>query len=342
MRAVEFGTDRTARVVDVAPPRPDAGEVTVRITSAGVCGSDVTALRGVHPFRVPPLITGHEGGGIVTAVGDGVDPSWRGRPVALEPQRACGRCAPCTTGLVHLCRDRLMLGMAGWPGTLAEQVTAPVSCLHPVDDAVPAALLALAEPLAVAEHAVAAGPAPRGARVAVLGGGPIGALLVHLAATGGAEHLLATDPRAASREACTRVGAHATADPTTDGWRDAVRGDGFDLVHVAATAPGILDDAVALLRPRGTVVVVGLFAGPVTFDVAALQQDEKSLVGSTVYTADDFAAAARGLGEHWRTLAGLVTDGGGLDGAVAFLRAALDGRSDDVVKLLVDPADGAR
>lgn len=342
MRAVEFGTDRTARVVDRPVPEPARGEVQVRISSAGICGSDLTALRGAHPFRVPPLITGHEGGGRVTAVGDGVDPAWVGTAVALEPQRACGRCDPCTAGLVHLCRDRLMLGMSGWPGTLAEYVTAPPSCLHPVGDDVPDELLALVEPLAVAEHALATGPPVDGARVAVLGGGPIGALLVHLAVARGAAHVAVTDPRGSSREACRAVGAHVAVDPTAEGWRAGLRGPGFDTVLVAATAPGIVDDAVALLRPRGTAVVVGLFAAPVTFDVAALQQDEKAMVGSTVYTAADFTAAAAGLTAHWRELSALVTDGGGLDGAVAFLAGALHGRSDDVVKLLVRPGAGAR
>ncbi|MCD2191923.1 alcohol dehydrogenase catalytic domain-containing protein [Actinomycetospora endophytica] len=341
MRALEFTAEHLARVVDAPAPSPTPGEVLVAVTSAGVCGSDVTALKGVHPFRVPPLITGHEGGGAVVAVGEGVDDAWRGRVVALEPQRACGRCGPCTETpepLPHLCRDRLMLGMPAWPGTLAEYVTAPLACLYPVDGSVPDGLLALAEPLAVAEHAVRRGPDPRDREVAVLGGGPIGALLVHLAVAGGAAGVLATDPRRLARDTCARLGA-VVVDPTTAGAFDGRSGT-LDVVYVATTAPGVLDQAIALLRPRGTVVEVGLFGGRVEFDVVGLQQDEKTLTGSTVYTAADFAAAVAALERSWRDLAGLVTDGGGLDGVVGHLTDAVAGRPSDVIKLLVRP-DGS-
>ena len=345
MKAVEFTTDHLARVVDREVPTPAADEVLVRITSAGICGSDLTALKGAHPFRVPPLITGHEGGGTVVEVGSGVDPGWVGRPVALEPQRACGDCPMCAAGWPHLCRNRVMLGMAQWSGTLAEYVRAPTSCLHPADPAVPVELLALAEPLAVCEHALTMAPSLDGARVAVLGGGPIGALLVHLAQVRGATRVVATDPRPSSRDACTRMGAHACLDPTATGWREqACRDEAgapapMDVVLVAATAPTIVDDAIALLRPRGTAVQVGLFSAPVTVDVAALQQDEKTLVGSTVYAAADFAAAVAELGRSFAELAALVTDGDGLGGATDYLNAKVGGRPDEVVKLLVRPGD---
>lgn len=335
MRAVEFTADHTARVVDVAVPEPAEGEVLVQIASSGVCGSDVTALRGVHPFRVPPLISGHEGGGVVVGLGDGVDASWEGRAVALEPQRACGRCRPCEDGLPHLCRARLMLGMPGWAGTLAEYVTAPVACLHPAADAVPRELLALAEPLAVVHHALVMAGDVSGLAVAVLGGGPIGALAVHVARRAGARSVAATDPRPGNRDLCARLGADPVADPTTSEGREAIAQ--CDVVLVAAAAPTLVDDAVALLRPRGTVVQVGLFSGPVSVDVAALQQDEKTLVGSNVYTADDFAAAVETLEDSASTLEAMVTVRTDLQGAVDHLTAKAAGEPDEVVKLLALP-----
>lgn len=346
MQALEFTADGTARVVTTEEPTAAPGEVLVAITSAGVCGSDITALRGTHPFRVPPLITGHEGGGRVVAVGEGVDESWVDRSVALEPQRACGGCTMCAPddgpALPHLCRYRVMLGMAQWPGTLAEYVTAPVSCLHPVNPDVPTGLLALAEPLAVGAHAVGRGPDLAGRRVAVLGGGPIGALLVLLAVEAGATDVLLTDPREHCRSIAERLGAAATIDPTTDDGAAALAElDGrLDVVFMATTAPGVMDQSVALLRPRGTVVEVGLFGGPVEMDIGALQQDEKTLTGSTVYTAADVDAAVATLERSWRDLVPLVTDAGGLDGVVRHLAAVMAGRPGDVIKLLTRPGGG--
>jgi 2-desacetyl-2-hydroxyethyl bacteriochlorophyllide A dehydrogenase len=340
MRAIEFTTENLARVVHREVPVPGPGEVRVRITSAGICGSDLTALRGVHPFRIPPLISGHEGGGRVVEVHPGLPATWLGRQVAIEPQRACQGCDACAAGLPHLCRNRVMLGMAAWPGTLAEYVTVPVECLHPVDWSVAEELLALAEPLAVGHHALSMAPPLERSHVAVLGGGPIGALLVHLAVQAGAEAVVATDPRPPSRRACARLGASATADPREACWRDTVAdGHGFDVVFVATAAPGVLDDAAALLRPRGVAVEVGLFSGPVEFDVTALQQGEKTLVGSNVYTAADFDEAVGTLQRSASRLAALANDHGGLDRAVEYLNAKAAGRADDIIKLLIHPSE---
>jgi L-iditol 2-dehydrogenase len=336
MRALEFTADLEARVIDAEVPVPDPQEVLVAITSAGVCGSDVSALKGTHPFRRPPLITGHEGGGRVVEVGPDVEPGWVGRQVALEPQRSCGECGPCGDGLVHLCRNRLMLGMPGWTGTLAEYVTAPVACLHPVADEVPDGLLALAEPLAVAHHAQGRAPDLAGRRVGVLGGGPIGALQVVTAREAGAEVAVVTDPRAHCREAALALGAAEAVGPDEV---DRFAGT-LDVVFVAAAAPVLVDQAIALVKPRGTIVQVGLFAGPVEVDVLALQQDEKTLTGATVYTAADVAAAVRTLERSWRDLGALATDVGGLDAVADYLRAVLDGRAPDVIKVLTRPDGG--
>ena len=337
MRALEFTADLEARVVDTDAPAPGADEALVAITSAGVCGSDVAALRGTHPFRRPPLITGHEGGGRVVEVGPGVDRGWIGRQVALDPQRACGQCGPCAEDLPHLCRNRLMLGMAGWSGTLAEYVTAPLACLHAVADEVPEGLLALAEPIAVAHHAQGRAPDLAGKRVGVLGGGPIGALQVVTAREAGGEVVVVTDPREHCRAAALALGAAEAVEPAG---ADRFAGT-LDVVLVAAAAPVLVDQAIALVKPRGTIVQVGLFAGPVEVDVLALQQDEKTLTGATVYTGADVAAAVRTLERSWGDLSALVTDAGDLDGVSTYLRAVLDGRAPDVIKVLTRPDGGA-
>ena len=337
MSAVEFDTEQRAAVVEIGVPPVAPGEALVEVTSAGICGSDVAALRGSHPFRRPPLITGHEGGGRVVRVGSAEDRRWVGRQVAVEPQRSCGHCAACRSGLTHLCRDRLMLGMPGWPGTLAQYVTAPMRCLYPVPERVDPALLALAEPLAVAHHALRRVPEVCRRRVAVLGGGTIGALLVHLLDVAGAEPILVTDPRERSRVLCHRFGATEVVDPTRQQWRTPFA-EAFDVVFVAAAAEGVVDDAVRLLAPRGTVVQVGLFGAPIRFDVSALQQDEKALTGSNVYVAEDFAAAVRTLVEGVRVLAGMADRPITLGAAAAYLNGKVRGVADESIKVLVSPS----
>ncbi|WP_255412638.1 zinc-binding dehydrogenase [Cryobacterium sp. Y62] len=313
----------------------------VRITSAGVCGSDITALRGVHPFRVPPLISGHEGGGTVVSLGAEVPESWLGRSVAIEPQKACGTCEPCMTGVYHLCRDRLMLGMVGWSGTLAEYVVAPTRCLFPVSPAVPDDLLALVEPLAVAHHAVMQAAEVAKRKIAVLGGGTIGGLIVHFLHEFNAETVVVSDIRPHNRSVGIQFGATGAVDPFQKGWKEeafALAGGRFDVVFVAAAVPGIVDEAVSLLRPQGQVVQVGLFSAAITFDITALQQDEISIVGSNVYTGGDFAAGVATLEKHPALIRQLVNAISTLEEASDYLTGKMFGSVDDVVKMLVIPA----
>ncbi|TFD62556.1 hypothetical protein E3T39_00975 [Cryobacterium suzukii] len=341
MRAIEFTRERAARVVDMEIPVPGQGEVLVRITSAGICGSDLTALGGKHPFRVPPLISGHEGGGIVESVHDSVSADWVGARVAVEPQQACRTCTSCKLGIYNLCRNRLMLGMQNWPGTLAEYIVAPEECLHRVSNTVPIELLALAEPLAVAHHAVCKVPSVTGKRVAVLGGGAIGGLIVHFLAERRAESIVVTDVRPHNRQLGLELGATAAVDPLTSGWKDAAAGYAaageFDIVFVAAAVPHIVDDAIELLAPQGIVVQVGLFSRSIDFDIAAMQQYEKLIVGSNIYTAFDFVAAVETLENNVEKLQRLVTSQTSLEAAADFLTNKALGRVDEIVKMIVVP-----
>jgi len=340
MQAIQFGEDRRASLVDIAPPSLAPGHAIVRITSAGICGSDLTALSGTHPFRVPPLISGHEGGGVITAIDDRSSTLSVGDHVVIEPQRSCGTCQACEGGLTHLCERKLMLGMSEWPGTFAEQVSVPTDKLYPVSPQVPAQYLALAEPLAVAIHAVRRlDPAHLG-RVAVLGGGAIGSLIVLTLAYAGTTFIAATDVRESNRRLCLDMGAHAVEDPLSAGWHDTLRrtaGAPFDTVFVAAAVPGIVDDANTLVRPRGTIVQVGLFGSPVTFDLSSFQRDEKHLLGSNVYESDDFEAAVEILEADPGAVARIVNRHATLHQAAAYLNGRMEGRLDDTVKMLVFP-----
>ncbi|MGO2739642.1 MAG: alcohol dehydrogenase catalytic domain-containing protein, partial [Cellulosimicrobium funkei] len=103
MRAIRFETSGTAHVVDIPRPVPGPGEVLLAVTSTGVCGSDLAALRGTHPFRVPPLISGHEAGGRVAEVGPDVAARAGGAPGVGDPHRPRGPGDQCTTGGDHQC-----------------------------------------------------------------------------------------------------------------------------------------------------------------------------------------------------------------------------------------------
>jgi len=339
MRAIELQADQTARVVTIERPTPRSGEVVVRVEASGVCGSDLTALRGIHPFRIPPLISGHEAGGEVVELGANVTMVRTGDRVVIEPQVSCGVCATCLDGYYHLCPEKVMLGIAAWPGSFAEYVCVPESTLHLVGPEVTGELLAIVEPLAVAAHSVRQAGDIRGSRVAVLGGGPIGSLIVHQAAAAGAGSVTATDPRVLNRELCLALGATWAFDPLEDGWLDVARTSAgvFDVVFVAATAPQIVDQAVAMVRPGGTVVQVALFGTPITFAISALQMAERRLVGSNVYSGDDFRTAIAAIQRDPEVLGLIINGRGGLEAGAEYLNSKVAGHDDEIVKFVILP-----
>jgi 2-desacetyl-2-hydroxyethyl bacteriochlorophyllide A dehydrogenase len=340
MKAIEFRPDRTAQLVDIDVPMARVGEVVLRVTSAGICGSDLTALAGRHPFRIPPLISGHEAGGVVVEVGDGVEGWAPGDRAAVEPQLACGGCAVCGRGDYHLCPSKIMLGIAAWPGALAELVRVPASTLHPLPDEVDDELAGLVEPMAVAVHAVRQAAPVDGLDVIVLGGGTIGVMIAHQARLSDASSVAVTDPRPGNRAMVLAVGADAY-DPSLDGWDHAARArtrDGaFDVAIVATAVPGILDEAISLVRPRGTIIQVGLFGSPELVHVPALQMAEKRLIGSNVYDRQDMASAIAAIAADPIAIRSLITHRGDLAAAAHYLTRKVAGADDDVVKYVVLP-----
>ena len=341
MRAIEFQRDQNAQVVSIADPRPSAGEVVLRVLAAGICGSDVTALKGQHPFRIPPLISGHEAGGVVVERGSGVTSVELGDRVAIEPQVSCQICVLCASGHYYLCRSKVMLGVAEWPGALAEYVAVPASTVHVLPDSVADELSALIEPIAVAAHAVRQTGDVYGTDVAVLGGGPIGALLVHQLVRAGAASVTATDPRAENRRLCAAMGASHTFDPTDARWQgdalSATRAGGFATVFVAATVPHVVDEAVSITSPRGTIVQVALLGKPINFTISALQMSERRLIGSNNYSRLDFGAAIDTAAQDPLVVAGIINARGGLDRAAQYLNDKAQDIPDAIVKFVVDP-----
>jgi L-iditol 2-dehydrogenase len=98
MKAVEIVEPGRAELIEIGCPEPAAGEVLVSVSATGVCGSDISAFAGTHPFRIPPVISGHEVSGIVREVGVGVTGVAEGDYVVVEPQLSCNECEYCLSG----------------------------------------------------------------------------------------------------------------------------------------------------------------------------------------------------------------------------------------------------
>ena len=282
---------------DVARPQPDADEALIRVRAAAVCASDIHLWRDAFPCAVP-VILGHEFTGTVESIGKDVANVAPGDAVvSVNNPDACGVCPACRDGHPNLCPEKRALGFKR-DGCFADYVRVPSSLLHRVPAGVPALAATLAEPLAVAVHAVAdRGGVHAGQFVVVLGPGAIGLLAAQVARAEGADRVLVagTDADMAQRLPKARELGFATCNVQTDDLRGRVLeltgGHGADVVIEASGAPPAVASAVDLVRRGGRIVASGL-TGCVEIPVAW-----DTLVAKAVTVVFTFSSRPR----NWET-----------------------------------------
>ncbi|WP_214411732.1 2,3-butanediol dehydrogenase [Sphaerisporangium fuscum] len=351
MKAAVWYGARDVRVVDVEVAAPGPGEATVAVAYCGICGSDLheyadgphaIPVTEPHPESgaVAPLVLGHEFCGTVTEVGPGVTGLAPGDRVAVEPHYRCGTCPRCRDGEYNICRHFGFAGLMG-NGGMAERATVPAYMLHRLPDSVPLEQAAVFEPAAVSLHALRRAAIRPGETIAVLGLGPIGLLIVMLAARQGAGRVIAADLSPARLALAGRVGATDLVDVRAgEGVPDLIRratgGEGVDVAFEVVGAEGTLGTCLAATRKGGRVVLAGL-GGTVGLDAFALVNNEQSIIATVGYR-DVYPELVR-LVEEGVDLAAIVTSTIALedvvrDGFEALLRGG------DQIKVLVRPGGG--
>ncbi len=280
MRALVFSAPLTLELRNEPEPEPAPGEVLIEVDAAGICGSELEGFASSSPFRVPPLIMGHEFEG--RRLDDG-------QRVAVNPLISCGACDLCVRGMRNICRNRTFVGIQR-AGAFAERVAAPARCCVPVPDGVPSGLAALAEPIANAVHAwrlaLAADPSPR--RVGVVGAGMLGLAAALVTLRGGVRDVTVVDPN------LDRLSSAGAAGVPHLGER--LEGE-FDLIFDAVGSQEARAQSVDRLRPGGTAVWIGLHAADPAFDARAFIRSEKRVLSTFAYLEHDFADALEIVGE---------------------------------------------
>jgi (R,R)-butanediol dehydrogenase / meso-butanediol dehydrogenase / diacetyl reductase len=291
VRAAVVGTGRDVRVVDIERPAPALGEVLIDVACCGVCGSDLHMLSaGLVPAG---HVLGHEFTGVVAAPGPGVTGWTAGDRVAVLPLVACGRCYACRAGRPNLCEEQgIDEGPGiGRPGGYAESVAVPAAMLRHLPDNVSDAHGALAEPLAVALHAIRLSAAEPGEPVCVLGAGPIGVLTVAGLVAGGYGRIAVVEPGPGRRAAVERQGVPALAPEDALARVPQLLGARPTTVIDSTGHPSAAPLALNLLAPAGRLTVVGLPDDPAALDLSMVAFKELTIRGSLVYDEQDFALA---------------------------------------------------
>jgi threonine dehydrogenase-like Zn-dependent dehydrogenase len=301
MRAAVFHGAGDVRIEAVAAPGdPGRGEVLIAPSMAAICGTDASEyahgphmipLHTRHPGsgHVGPLVLGHEFVGRVEAIGDGVESIAVGDRVVSGAGVSCGECAWCRAGRTNLCASYYTLGLSA-SGGLAEQVISPASICVPVPDAVADEGAAMAQPLAVAIHALDRGGVRPGQTVAVLGIGGIGGFLIGAASTRELRRLIAVDVDPGKLALASALGADDAIDArNTDvsaAIKEATAGEGADVVIEASGVPVNPSIAIHATRRGGQVVIVGLQADPPPVDIFDAALREVDLIATVAHICD--------------------------------------------------------
>lgn len=295
MKALVYYGPEDLKVADIADPRPAPGEALLRVRSVGICGSDVHGYLGLTGRRLPPMVMGHEFAAEVVELGPGATGVAVGDRVAAYPVVFCDDCAQCRRGNRHLCLNKRAFGVLDCNGAMAEYINVPTKVLFKLDAAVSYDIGALMEPLAVAMRAVNHAGDLSGKTVMVVGAGTIGLLIAALVKTRDPARIIVSDLAESRREVARRMGADRTIDGAAENLAETIRdetGGGVDVSLEAVGATPTVQQAMACLRLGGTSVWVGNSARMVTANMQEIVTRELKVVGSFLYSYDEFAACA--------------------------------------------------
>ncbi|HSC26157.1 MAG TPA: alcohol dehydrogenase catalytic domain-containing protein [Vicinamibacterales bacterium] len=256
-------------IAEVAPPISPS-ECRIRVSMAGICGTDLQLLEGYAGFRGTP---GHEFVGVVERAPQ-ADQRWIGKRVVGEINVGCGACEWCTAGVKEHCPSRTVLGIRQRDGAFADLLCLPAANLHEVPEAIDDQTAVFVEPVAAACRILEQVEITRTTRAAVLGDGRMGLIAAQVLRTATDDVVLR-----GRHEHKLRIGAQIGLAVARADAPDRGRGC-FDVVVEVTGRPGGLEHALALVRPRGTVVMKSTFHGPAPFSPWPVVVHEVTLVGS--------------------------------------------------------------
>ena len=335
MRGAAYVGDGRIETITTAEIDPGPGEARIRVAYSGLCGTDLHIAHGNMDARVTtPPVFGHEASGTIDAVGDAVG-DWKvGDRVTVMPLVWDNTCAACLAGNQHICQNLTFVGIDS-PGALQQSWTVPASTLVRLPDDMDLRDAALVEPTAVAVHDVRRSELQVGDAVVVLGGGPIGVLIATVARHAGAR-VVVVELDAARRERVAALGFEAVAPTDIEATvAELTGGNGADVVFEVSGAAAAVRQATALLKVRGTLVVVAIHSTPREVDLQRVFWRELRILGARVYQRADFERAVELLASGVIPVDALVTSVVPLEQTG---RAIDELASGQALKILVDVA----
>ena len=264
------------------------GESIIKVSASGICGSDMHAYHGKDNRRIPPLILGHEISGIIDKG------KLTGKKVVLNPLITCGKCDYCEKGREHLCKKRIILGMnrpIERQGGFAEYVSIPDKNIYELPKGLSIKEAPIAEPTAVALHAVELGekelskPIEK-TKALVIGGGAIGLLSgLILSKVKNCKDIVIVDPNNKRLGECAK---YLNANAVNPGDKKVILEDHFDIVFDTVGLEVTREQAIKSIKPGGIIIHIGLTQPNGSFDFRKTTLQEITFIGTYCYTNKDF------------------------------------------------------
>jgi len=297
--------NRGANFTDLPTPRIGENDLMVRVQAAAICGTDIHIYQWNEyaSSKVKlPLLFGHEYAGEVVEVGKNVIGFRKGDRVAAETHVPCGHCYQCNTGFQHICKDMKILGVH-MDGAFSEYAILPSVCAWKLHELISYEIGATMEPFGIGVHAMSK-TKPAGKKVIVFGCGPIGIYAQMVAKLSGAEAVIGVDITKERLDLALRMGTdivlNAKEVNVVEEVEKFTKGFGTDIVIELTGNKTVLNDATKTLRRGGDIVLVGLFSGPVEWD----------LVNNVIYKeANVYGVTGRIMWDTWWTAQNMILAG---------------------------------
>ena len=268
-------------------PKIINGESIVKVSASGICGSDMHAYHGKDNRRIPPLILGHEISGTINKG------KFAGKKVILNPLITCGKCDYCINGREHLCNTRIILGMnkpIERQGGFAEYVSIPDKNIYELPKTLEIKEAPIAEPTAVALHAVELGEKElvkplKNSKTLVIGGGAIGLLSgLILSKVKNCKEIVIVDPNEKRLSECSKYLDAETVKPDSK----IISSNKFDIVFDTVGLEATRQQAIKAIKPGGIIIHIGLTQPSGSFDFRKATLQEITFIGTYCYTNSDF------------------------------------------------------
>ncbi len=269
-------------------------DILIATKYAGLCGSDVHAYRGDHPFRKPPVVLGHEISGNISKIGEKVNGFHIGDPVTVMPCLFCGDCTSCRNKKYNICVNKRVPGMGKWVGTFAEYFLSKPSITFKLKNNANLMIGALAEPLATAVHSIRRAKLKPGNDIAILGAGPIGLFTGLVAKETVADNVAITDLFDYNLSIAGDLYNALTYNALKENIQERMikdRPDRFDVVCLCGNAEVMVKQALDIVKPGGRIVVTGMFLKPTDMPLIDITLREIEIIGTQIYDHDDFSDA---------------------------------------------------